>query len=152
MSVPELPHILSDLPLDFLRNTTKLIDELCSELKKLHEKNQFIYNYMVDHLQYFKHSSQPQTVPDPFQGITLIFKQTIYDQDQTMYNYMVEQLQNSKLKMQPQAIPFSDLSLSKVTSQKIFVSAYLYPDLDPFQAISRVFIKTSNRDPHTSCL
>ena len=43
---------------------------------------------MVNQLQNFKHCSQLQTVPDIFQGITLILRQTIYEQDQTMYNYI----------------------------------------------------------------
>ena len=84
MLVPELPYSVSYCPLDCLRKTTKLIDELRSDLKKLHERNQFMYNYMVYQIQNFKHHSQPQTVPDPFQGITIIFRKTIYDQDQTM--------------------------------------------------------------------
>ena len=54
--------------------------------------------------------------------------------------------------MQLQAVPVSDLSLSKVTSQNIFVSADIAPDLDHVQAIARVFSKSSNIDPHTSCL
>ena len=37
----------------------------------------------------------------------------------------------------------SNLSLSKVTYQKIFVSDDLNPDIDPVQAIARVFSKTS---------
>ena len=53
-----------------------------------------------------------------------------------MYNYMVTQFQNFKLQMQPQEVPVSDISLSKVTSQKIFVSADMDPDLDPVQAIN----------------
>ena len=84
MSVPELPYSVSDRPLDCLSKTIKLIHNLRSDLNKLHEKNQFMYKYMVNQLQNFKHHSQPQTVLDPFQGITLIFRQTIYDQDQTM--------------------------------------------------------------------
>ena len=44
----------------------------------------------------------------------------LYEQNQTM-------LQNPKLQMQPQALPVSDLSLSKVTSQNIFVSAKTKP-------------------------
>ena len=108
-----------------------------------------MYKYMVDQLQNSKHYSQPQTVPNPFQGITLIFRQTIYDQDQTMYNYLVAKLQNFKLQMQPQAVPVSDISLVKVTSQKIFVSADMDPDLYPVQAITGVFSETSNHDSHT---
>ena len=37
----------------------------------------------------------------------------------------------------------SDLSLSKVTSQKIFVLDDLNPDLDPVQAITRFFSENS---------
>ena len=59
-------------------------------------------------------------------------------------------LQNYKLQMKPQEVPVSDLSLSKVTYQKIFVSADLAPDIDPVQGIYRVFSKPSNLDPHTS--
>ena len=99
MSGPKLPYIVSDRPIDFLKNTTKLIDQLRSDLNKLHERNKFMYNYFVDQLQTFKHYSQPPKVPDPFQGITLIFRQKMYDQDQTMYNYMVAKLQNVKLQM-----------------------------------------------------
>ena len=62
---------------------------------------------------------------------------------------LVGQLQNFKLQMQSQAVPVSDLSLAKVTSQNIFVSADLDPNLDPVQAITRVFSKTYNHDPHT---
>ena len=42
----------------------------------------------------------------------------------------------------------SDLSLYKVTYQKILVSADI--DLDPIQAIAQVFSKPSNREHHTS--
>ena len=80
---------------------------------------------MVDQLQGFKHYSQPQTVPDHFQGITIIFRQKIYEQDQTMYNYMVNQLQIFKLQMQLQTMPVSDISLAKVTTENIFVSVGL---------------------------
>ena len=69
-----------------------------------------------------------------------------------MYDYMVAQLQNFKIQMQPQAVPVSDLSLSKATPQKIFVSANLDPDLDPFQGTTRVFIEISNLNPQTSHL
>ena len=57
-----------------------------------------------------------------------------------MYNYMVDQFQNFKLQMQPQAVPVSDFSISRVTYQKILVSADLDIDLDTFHEISRVFI------------
>ena len=42
--------------------------------------------------------------------------------------------------MKPQAVPVSDIYLSKVTSQKIFISSYLDPDLDPIQTNNEVFI------------
>ena len=61
-------------------------------------------------------------------------------------------LKNPKLQMKPQAVPVSDLSLSKVTSHKIFISSDLAPDLDPVQGIAQVFSKPSNIDPHTSRL
>ena len=119
-----------------------------------------MYNYMVDQLENFKLHIQPQAVPDPFQGITLVFRKMIYEQDQTMYNYIVakiqnfmlqiqymvntlhernilhlnkvhernqKMLQNFKLQIQPQAVPVSYISLSKVPSQKIFVSAETKP-------------------------
>ena len=54
--------------------------------------------------------------------------------------------------MQPQAVPVSDISLAKVTTEKIFVSTDLGTDLDPVQAIDRVFSETSNHDPQTSHL
>ena len=67
-----------------------------------------------------------------------------------MYNYMVDQLQNFKLQMQPQAVPVSDLSLSKVTPQNIFVSDDLNPDLDPVQAIDQVYSEKSKSYSHPS--
>ena len=54
--------------------------------------------------------------------------------------------------MQPKAVPVSDLSLSKVTYQKILVPADLDPDINPVQAITRFFSERSNHDPHTSHL
>ena len=54
--------------------------------------------------------------------------------------------------MQPQAVPVYDLSLAKVITKNIFVSADLDTDLDPVQAIDRIFNETSNHDPHTSRL
>ena len=53
-----------------------------------------------------------------------------------MYNYMIAQIQNFKLQMQTQAGPVSDISLSKITSQKILFSDDLAPDLDPVQGIA----------------
>ena len=100
MSVPELPYSLSDRLLYCIRNTTKLIDKLRSYLNKLHERNQVMYNYMVKQLQNFKLHFQPQAAPDLFQGITLVFRKTIYDQDQTTNNYIFAKLQNFKLQMQ----------------------------------------------------
>ena len=53
-----------------------------------------------------------------------------------VYNYMIAQIQNFNLQMQLQAVPVSNLSLSKVTPQNIFVSSDVDPDLDPVQAIT----------------
>ena len=61
-------------------------------------------------------------------------------------------LQNFKLQIQPQAVPVSDFYIFKVTYQNILVSADLDPDIDPVQAIARVFSKPSNHEPHTSRL
>ena len=58
-----------------------------------------------------------------------------------MYNYMVAKIQNFKLKMKLQAVPVSDLSISKVTYQNIFVSSDLATDLDPSQGINSAFSK-----------
>ena len=71
---------------------------------------------------------------------------------QTLFNYMVSHYQNSKLRIQPQEVSGYDIFLSKITSQNIFVSADLDPDLDPVQGISQVFRKPSNIDPRTSRL
>ena len=60
---------------------------------------------------------------------------------------MVAQLQNFKIQMQLQAVPVSDISLSNVTYQKIFVSADLAPDIKPFQGTTRVFSELSKLDP-----
>ena len=60
----------------------------------------------------------------------------VYEKNPTMYNSMVAQLQNFNLQTKHQAVPVSDISLSKVTSQKIFVSYDLAPDLDPVQKIA----------------
>ena len=109
-----------------------------------------MYNYMVNQHQNSKLHIQPQAVPNPFQGITLVFIKTIYDQDQTMYNYIV-----AKLQIQYMVNTLHDrnlLHLNKVTYQNILVSADLDSDIYPFQAIARVFSKPSNHDPHTSRL
>ena len=143
MSVPE-----SDHPIDCLMKTTKSIGELCSDLNKLHERNQFMYNYMVKQIQNLKLQIKPlgplsdifNTDLDLFQGITIVFRETIYERDQMIYNYIVAKPQNVKLQMQPMV---NILDLNKVTSHNIFVSDDLNPDLDPVQAIAPVFSKTS---------
>ena len=56
MSVPELPYSLSDHPLYYLRKTTKSIDELCSDINKLHQRDQTV-------LRNSKLQMQPQAVP-----------------------------------------------------------------------------------------
>ena len=66
-----------------------------------------------------------------------------------VHDRMVTQIQNFKLQMQPQSVPVSDISPSKVIPQNIFSSAYLDPDLDPFQGITQVFRKPSDLDPRT---
>ena len=55
---------------------------------------------MADQLQNFRFHIQPQALTDPFQGITLVFRKTIYEQDQTMNNYIITKLQIFKLQMQ----------------------------------------------------
>ena len=65
---------------------------------------------------------------------------------------MVAQIQNLKLQTQPRAAPISDISISRVASEKTFVSAGLAPDIDPVQGIARFFNEPSNLDPHTSRL
>ena len=60
----------------------------------------------------------------------------LHERNQTMYNYMVAKIQNINLQMKLQVVTVSDLSLSKVTYQNIFVSYDLAPDLDPFQGIN----------------
>ena len=56
-----------------------------------------------------------------------------------MFNSMVALHQHFKLQMKPQVVYGSDISLPKVTSLNIFVSADMAPDvsavLDPFQGI-----------------
>ena len=144
MSVPELPYRVSDHPLDCLNKTTTLIDDLRSYLNKLHKMNQFMYNCMVTQLQNIKHQSQPQTVPYPFQVITLLFRQTINEQNQMMYNYIVFKLQ---IKYMVNTLHERNiLQLNKVIYHKSLVSY----DLDPVQAITQGFSKPSNHDPHTS--
>ena len=55
---------------------------------------------MVKQLQNFKLRTQPQAVPDIFQGISLVFRKLIYERNQTMQIYIFAKLQNFKLKMQ----------------------------------------------------
>ena len=71
-----------------------------------------------------------------------------------MYNYIVPKLQNFKLQMQSMVnlLTVSDLSISKVTSQKIFVTDDLNPDLDPVQEIARVSSETSEFFTPIQCL
>ena len=58
-----------------------------------------------------------------------------------MYNFIFAKLQNFNPRMQYMVslLTVSELSLSKGTSQKVFVSDDMNPDLDPVQAIARVF-------------
>ena len=105
---------------------------------------------MVKQIQNFKLQIQPLgRLSNLFQGITLVFRETIYERYQTMYNYIVAKIQNaklqmqsmvnlldlnkvhernqtmlknSKLQMQHQAVPVSDFSiLTKPASRKIVV-------------------------------
>ena len=149
MSGPELTYSVSDRPLDCLRKITNLIYQLPSDLNKLHEKNQFMYNYMVKQLRNLQLQIQPRGLfSDPFnpyldiffQGTTLVFRETIYEQNQTMYNDIVAKLQDVKLQM-PSIVNLLDLN--KVTSHNIFVPDDLNPDLDHVQAIAPVFSETS---------
>ena len=97
-----------------------------------------MYNYMVKQLQNFRLQIQPQGPfsdlfnpdHDLFQGITLVFIETICERDQTMYNYIVAKIQNVKLQMKSMVYL---LDLHRVTSQKVFVSDDLNPELDPVQ-------------------
>ena len=103
MSVPELPYSVSDHPLDCLRKTTKSIDELFSDLNKIHEKDQYMYNYMARQLITFLLQVHPDPYTyghDIFQGITLVFRETIYERNQTKYNDIVRNLQDFKLQIQ----------------------------------------------------
>ena len=152
MSVSELPYSVSDHPLDFLRKTTKSIDELRSDLNKLHEKDQYMYNYMVKQLialqlqihpyKFLIDSQGPLSYPftyglDIFQGITLVFRETIYERNQTKYNDIVAKLQDVKLHIQT---IFSKTSEFLTPLQCL---CDMNPDLDPIQAIAPVFSKTS---------
>ena len=108
-------------------------------------------NYIVKQLQNLKLQIQPlgrlsdifqrtTLVSYIFQVINLVFRETKYERDKTMYNYIFAKLQNVKLDMQSMV---NILDLNKVTSQKIVVSDDMNPDLDPVQAIARVFSETS---------
>ena len=76
------------------------------------------------------------------------------DRLHTLFNPMIPQHQTLKIKMKPKAVYSSDISLSKATSWKIFVSTDMAPDLsagiNPVQGIALVFHETSNTKPHTS--
>ena len=80
-----------------------------------------MYNYIVAKLQNVKLQMKYM--------VYLLHLNKLHEGNQTM-------LQNYKLQMQPQEVTVSDLSLSKVTSQEIFVSDNLNPDLDTVQAIA----------------
>ena len=54
---------------------------------------------------------QSQEVPNIFQEITLVFRETIYKQDQTMHTYFIAKLQNITLQMQSMV---NSLHLNKV--------------------------------------
>ena len=152
MSVPELPYSVSDHPLDCLRKTTKSIDDLQSDLNKLHEKDQYMYNYMVIQLITLQLQIHPYKfqidrqgpLSDPFtpridifQGITLVFSEAIYERNQTKYNDLVCKLQDVKLQIQT---IFSENSEFLTPLQCL---CDMNPDLDPIQAIDPVFSKTS---------
>ena len=58
-----------------------------------------MYNYMVKQLQIqplgpLSDLFNPDL--DIFQGITLVFRETVYERDQTMYNYIVAKIQKSQ--------------------------------------------------------
>ena len=111
--------------------------------KTIYEQDQIMYNYIVAKIQIFK--LQMQYIVNTLHERNLLHLNKLHKRNQTT-------LQNVKLQRQPQAVHVSDFSFSKVIYQKILVSAYLYPDLDPVQAIARVFSEPSNHDPHTSRL
>ena len=136
-----------------------------------------MYNYMVRQLrnlqlqiQPFKIQHQPRVpLSDPFnndldifQGITIVFRETIYERNQTMYNDIVAKLQDVKQDVQtmlkiyvsdnlnPDLGPIFVVSSSMppdpsadLASRDIVVSSDLAPDLDPVRAIAPVFSETS---------
>ena len=73
------------------------------------------YKFQIDRQGSLSHPFAPRI--DIFQGITLVFRETIYEKNQTMYNDIVAKLQNVKLQMQSMV---NLLDLNKVTSQKRF--------------------------------
>ena len=139
-----------------------------------------MYNYMVKQLQNlqlqihpYKFQIQPQgPLSDPFtpridifQGITLVFRETIYERNQTKYNDIVAKIQDVKLQNQtlfsetsqfftpiqclcdlyPMFVSYNlppDPS-ANLASREIVVSSNLDPDLDPVQKIAPVFSETS---------
>ena len=128
-----------------------------------------MYNYMVVQIQIFKLQMQPQSVSvsglslfkvtsqkifvladpdpdfDPFQAITQVFK------EYSDFDPHTSRLQTQTRFVTPLSCDIK-LEITKPTSQNIFVSADLGPDIIPFQAIAQVFSKPSNYDPITSCL
>ena len=80
---------------------------------------------------------------DPVQEITWVFSET------SNHN-----LHTSRLRTQTRLVtPLScdiEPDITKPTSRKIIVSADLYTDIDPVQAIARVFREPSNNNPHIS--
>ena len=111
--------------------------------KTIYERGQTMYNYIVAKLQNFK--LQMQYMVNTFHERNILHINKVHERNQTMLQYF-------KLQMQPQAVTVSDFSISKVTYQKILVSADLDLDLDPVQEIARVFSEPSNHEPHTSRL
>ena len=116
MSGPELPYKISssEEALACLRKMTKI----CLDLKEINQRNTKIVDDLREHLRL---------------GLN-----KVHQRDQIM-------LQNFKLQMQSMVnlLTVSDLSISKVTSKKIFVSDDLNTDIDPVQEIARVSSETS---------
>ena len=86
--------------------------------KTIYEQDQTMYNYIVAKLHNFR--LQMQYMVNTLHERNLLHLNNVHERNQKM-------LQNFKLQMQPQAVPISNVSLSKVPSQKIFVSAETKP-------------------------
>ena len=138
---------------------------------KVHQRNQTM-------LQNFNLQMQPQAVPVFDSSLSKVTHQKILvssdlgidlDHVQEITRVFIEpsnhephisRLQNQTRLFTPLScdlepdisLPVSDFSISKVTHKKILVSSDLGPDLDPVQAIARVFVKPSDHEPHTSRL